>query len=417
MLVTIQNINEKEIPMTNYTTIKRIFETNISKSTTKPGYKLNKPYFEEIDSFETDKFIGFEVNHIATDVKCKHCNKTISHIKDNKISYCNYDSIGGKTVILKIHKKLYYCPECKRSTVATTEDIKAHAQKSNKIIDLIKNELVENKETYTKVAKRYNISVHNVILHFDKIQEPSPKIDEIRVVSIDELRFIKEKSTYQCIISNAETGEIIEILENRYKPTVLNYFKNNLSHVDIITQDFWDTYRTCANAVGARVCVDKFHFVRFGMWAYGRTRVEIQKDKKIRLMKTWRLQNKSRKDLNKQAKHKLDNEVLNKSKTLNLAYKAKEWYLHLTRLKDIELFREGINKWRKFVEKHELEEFYSIFTTLDNWWEEIENMMTLPYSNGKAERINRMIKQSKNAAFGFRNLKRASKLMKLRSVN
>ena len=58
-------------------------------------------------------------------------------------------------------------------------------------------------------------------------------------------------------------------------------------------------------------------------------------------------------------------------------------------------------KWKEFVIRYQLTEFYSIFTTFDKWWLEIEKMMTLPFSNGKAERVNRDIKQAKNAAFEY----------------
>ncbi|MGL5916583.1 MAG: transposase, partial [Culicoidibacterales bacterium] len=53
-------------------------------------------------------------------------------------------------------------------------------------------------------------------------------------------------------------------------------------------------------------------------------------------------------------------------------------------------------KWRTFVEKHELHHFCSILTTLDNWQEEMENIVVSPFSNGGAERANRSMKQAEN---------------------
>ena len=67
-----------------------------------------------------------------------------------------------------------------------------------------------------------------------------------------------------------------------------------------------------------------------------------------------------------------------------------------------------------YVERNNLLEFLPILTTINNWSEEIENMFKYKYSNGNIERVNRTIKLSKNNSFGFRNLKRTIKLLKLR---
>jgi transposase len=78
-------------------------------------------------------------------------------------------------------------------------------------------------------------------------------------------------------------------------------------------------------------------------------------------------------------------------------------------------FNEAIEKWIAYIKKHELNQFYFIIKTIRNWHNEISNMITTGLSNGKAERINRDIKQAKNLAFGYRNLARSSKLMIMRS--
>lgn len=333
--------------MKKYTTLKRNFKELSETSTQKPEYQLSVPEFTLLDSFESNEFIGFEARLNNKGVSCKQCGHWITRIKDTKESYCHYDLIGDKPVLLKLLKTLYFCSDCAVSTIARSEKIETNAQKSKKIIELTEKELIQRKETYSEVARRYKLSVSNVIVHFDKMRIAPPEPKKVRVISIDEVRFIQEIGAYQCVISDALTGEIIEILENRLQSTLLDYLKKNLSHVSHVTQDFWATYRTCAEAIGATISVDKFHFVRFAIWSYGRTRVGVQKSENIRLMKSWKLQNKSRKNLSKAGKRKLDRGVLSKSSLLTKAYKAKEWFLHLTRVTDIQEFREGLSKWRE----------------------------------------------------------------------
>lgn len=403
--------------MKNYNTLKKIFKEELTTSRIQPEYELHLEEMNCINRYESTNYIGYELKHLQTHTTCKKCGDTITTLKDKKISYYNYDLIGDKSVLLKIHKPLFYCKKCACSTISTLDFLEKRNQKSKKLQQLITKELMIHKQTYSSVARRYHLSVSSVVRQFDLYEEPKIDATDIYALSIDEVRLIPNQySPYQCVLSCATTGKIIKILENRHKDTVIDYFKHHLPQVKIVVQDFWETYRSVAHSIGASVCVDRFHFVRFVMWAYGRTRVSIQKNNALKLMKTWKLQNKSRTQLSKSAKIILDDKVLSQSKDLKNAYRAKEWYLHLTRLKDKQLFREGLKKWQSFVIRHELTEFYGIITTIENWKDELERMIDLPYSNGRAERINRDIKQAKNAAFGYRNLKRTSKLLRLRSL-
>ena len=63
--------------------------------------------------------------------------------------------------------------------------------------------------------------------------------------------------------------------------------------------------------------------------------------------------------------------------------------------------------------------FYSVapkkaIKTIQVWEQDIENMFKYDITNGVVERINRTIKQSKNIAYGYRNLERATKLVQYR---
>lgn len=397
----------------NYNTLKHYFENTLSKSELKPKYQLSSEKYKVINAYEDDYFIGFDVILDRDSAFCQHCGCVISKIKDYKYTYVNYDLIGDKTVILKIKKKLFYCNDCNKSTIAVVDEVGYKSQKSNNIKELIIKELKSNKQCYTQVGRRYHISTSNIIYNFDNYELLKKNLEAVQAINIDEVRIIPSVGNYQCVIADADTGEVIEILKDRYKPTVLEYLSIKLPNLKIISQDFWDTYKSCAKAVNAEVVVDKFHFVRFVMWAYNRTRVAIQKQKNLKLMKTWKLQNKSRLKLNKLSKRYVD-KVIGQDKQLGYAYKAKEFFLHISKINDINEFKQLISKWKAYVLKHELKEFYFIITTLDNWNREIENMITMDYSNGKAERINRDIKQTKNQAFGFRNIKRTKKLIMLR---
>lgn len=401
--------------MKNCNTNKRYFEAILTTSTQEASYIINDTELKLINSFEDDEYIGFEVFSNHRDAVCQSCGQIIYRIKDTRISYPTIGYINKKPVMLKLHRKLYYCIDCNRSTIDQIDGLESYAQKSSNFIRQIMDDIITENISYSNAARRYKISVSNVLYHFDRVTAPTINLSTIDKISIDEVKFIPQSGNYQCVIADADTGHVITILENRFGQNVQEYFQNHLSHIQMMTQDFWEPYKNAIKNFSHQVeiVVDRFHFVRFGMWAYNRTRVSIQKSQDLPLAKSWKLQNKSRHRLSKLSKRKVD-AIINQNQHLKFAYKAKEYYLYISRLRNIEDFRFHLEKWRAYVWRHELNEFYFILKTLDNWSVEIENMVISPYTNGSAERINRTIKQAKNIAFGFKNLQRATKLIQLR---
>ena len=399
----------------NFNTKAELFNY-ISSLNIKPDYILERNDLSTINSYESEDYVAFEAATNSESTLCRCCGSITSNIKDKRITYPIIGTINDKPVLLKLHKKIYHCYECNTNTSEKIKGIERYAHKANEFIKMLLKSINDN--TYSAVARRYKISCTNVILHFDKYRHNMPAIDVSKVenIGIDEVRFIPSVGNYQCVIYDHDKGNIIDILENRYLLTVTErlYQFNNLKS---ITQDFWDTYRRAAqkSCNNINIIADKFHLARFVTWAFNRTRVRIQKETNLKLGKKWKLQTKSRKNLSKLSKRKLDM-ILSQNEELNKAYQAKEFFFSILKSRNSEEYLMRIDEWITFIKRHQLDKFYPIMITLKNWNKEIINMFDSKLSNGAIERANRTIKQAKNNAYGFKNLSRATDLIKMRIV-
>lgn len=400
--------------MNKYTTNKKYFEAILSKSTKKVEYVINDENLIVKHQYETATHIGFDVESAQSFGICKACGQVLTKVKDTRFVYPTVGMINAKKVMLRVCKKLYFCSDCKRASSAKMLDIEPYAQKTNKFIHMMLQDLKEQ-TTYSIVARRFQVSISNVIFHFDRLKVAEIDRNQVKHISIDEVKFIPSSGNYQCVIYDHDTHQIVDILADRMSATVKDYLVTTLPNLESMTQDFWLTYKNAVRTYESPITIiaDRFHLVRFGMWGYNRTRIALQKSTSEKYGQTWRLQNISRKKLDKRGKAKVD-AVLSKNRALHLAYKAKEFYLHIFQSCDLESYKIKIKKWCSFIEKHELTEFYFIKKTLLNWSVEIENMFTSTLSNGAAERVNRTIKQAKNNAYGFKNLSRSTKLIRYR---
>jgi transposase IS204/IS1001/IS1096/IS1165 family protein len=269
------------------------------------------------------------------------------------------------------------------------------------------------------IARTHKISVSNVIRCFDEVSkqiEISKDKDEIKHISIDELRFVKSKqANYQFIIVDTTTRKIQEILKDRKQSVIKEHLKNNYKNIQTVSQDLWKPYKTVAKSLYEEVEIipDRFHVIRQFTWAFARERIKLQKKEGIKTNRNWKILTKRQRNLDEKRKEILE-ELLKKHKQLEIIHTAKEKAYETFKRQSVEEYREKLEELKEYVKENNIQEFKKAIKTIQVWEQDIENMFKYDITNGVVERINRSIKQSKNIAYGYRNLERATKLVQYR---
>ncbi len=404
--------------MMNYNTVKAYFESILIKNPTdKCEIAYNNEQVQIEETYEDKNYIGFAGRSVTRECTCRKCDQIITRFKQYKTSYTTIARVNSKNVILKLKSKMYYCSDCNSCTTERLLDRSGRNQKTDAFIDSMLGNLKET-VSYSTVARMHKISVTNLILHFDKASLVETLIDrtKVRNLSVDEVRFAKQKySNYQFVIMDADTKQILDILRTRQARDVEDFLKQNYNEIKTFTQDLWKPYKTAANKIfsDVKVITDRFHVVRQFMWAFSRTRIKLAKEQKQRTCRHWKILTKTRERLDDKGLSRLD-QLLSENSSLRAAHEAKEMALKLFRCKDRSAYLNLLPKFKQFIDDAELVEFQKAYKSIVNWHDEILNMFDYPYSNGAMERANRTIKQSKNIAFGFRNLNRSTRLIQYR---
>lgn len=144
-------------------------------------------------------------------------------------------------------------------------------------INLLKD-LKSPEATYTNVVLKYNYSVTKVIRVFDKhIDIPRKKLPII--LSIDKHSFPESDydSLYYCLSMDFATGEILDILPDRKKSYLIQYFSmikhdtlnfttnmSELDNVKFVSIDMYENFRDISRIYfpNAKVCTDSFHVLK-----------------------------------------------------------------------------------------------------------------------------------------------------------
>lgn len=333
---------------------------------------------------------------------------------------------NGEPLILRLRKQRFLCHECNQTFSAKTNIVepKCYISKQVKlhIINNLRLKISEKDIAYMNFVSHSTVSraIDNSFSEFI----PDPNYLPAHLM-FDEFKSTKDaKGAMSFIFADADTHQIIDIVENRQLPHLTQYFgkytKEARDKVESVCIDMYSPYISLIESTfkNAKIIVDRFHIVQLLTRALQKTRIETMKDYSTRSMeykrlkRYWKLLLKDKDSLNRTVfKHTVHfknwvsqqtivDTTLSVNETLKNSYKA-----YQTILKDVS------NKNKLLMQSH-LKELLdtdisdpmkTAIKTLLKYFKYISNSLGYEYSNGPIEGLNNYIKVIKRIAFGYKS--------------
>lgn len=220
-----------------------------------------------VDSFIEDNTKFLVIQKKLTEHYCPSCN-SIMHSKGFYQRKVNHSMLqDGFKLMIILNQRKFRCtnPDCNTYKNEEFTFVQAYKRQSNLIPFMIMNALKDPHITLAQAARAFNISdteVHKIFMSYIDVKRlPLPEILVIDEVFLD----IDYKTKFACVLLDFKTGEIVDILPNRWKTTLDKYFssipREEKDNVKFLISDMYDTYINLKNdylpnAVGI---IDSFH--------------------------------------------------------------------------------------------------------------------------------------------------------------
>lgn len=273
-----------------------------------------------------------------------------------------------------------------------------------KIIDTL---LATKNQTKTSGLLRVSFTLVNRILHLASERGVARRqIDRIESLSIDEKSFHKGHS-YVTVLSDPETGRVLDIAEGRtktYTSVMLhqNLTEKQMSEIKTVSMDMWPAFISSVKEElpKAKICHDKFHLVKYLNEAVDKVRRrEIKKQDELKNSRyVWLKRPENLTDNQKDLYNALSSSNL---ETAN-AYHQKENFRSIEFRKNMKVAIELFIDWISDVKKSAIPEMMRVANMFENHKSGIINAMILGKNNGMAERLNGKIQELKVSARGYR---------------
>lgn len=350
---------------------------------------------------------------------CNHCQGKQIKYDFQKPSKIPFLEVAGFPSLIRLKKRRFQCKNCRKVTVSETSLVQKNCQISEPLRQKVAQALV-NRQALTHIAQDLAIStstVHRKLKEFT-FKEDFSRLPEI--LSIDEFSYQKGKLAF--IAQDFETKKIITILENRTQITIRNHFfrysKEARNNVKVVTVDMSGSYIPMIPKLfpKAKIVIDRFHIVQHMSRALNHTRIQLmtQFDKKsleYRALKYyWKSVLKDSRKLSLNSfRSRTFGETLTPKECLteifHLVPELKGYY-DLYQLLLFHLQEKNADYFFDLIEEalpHLNQTFKTALRTILHHKQHVINAIELPYSNAKLEATNKLIKDIKRNAFGFRN--------------
>ncbi len=358
-----------------------------------------------------DKYVKFFLDTKPRPHICPVCGNSTAKIHDYRWQTIKDLPFQLKNCYLVLHKRRYVC-SCGKKFYESYEFLPRYLHRTKRLTWKIAD-LLHETVSLKSVAKASNVSVTTVCRILDSIHYSCPPLKE--TVSIDEFKGNARTGKYQCILVNPEDHSIMDILPDRTQSHLASYFREidraQRLRVKYFVCDMWQPYVDLAHTFfpNAKVCIDKYHFIRQVTWAMEKVRKRLQKTMTITMRKYYKRSHKlllTRYHKLKEENKKACDLMLLYNDDLRLAHWLKEKFYEICQDIRYSRQRRDFHDWIKIAESSGLKEFEKCADTYRRWSKEILNAFKYGITNGTTEGFNNKIKVLKRTSYGIQNFER-----------
>lgn len=346
---------------------------------------------------------------------CPCCLQKCQFVKQTYERKVKDLSISGKEVWLHLTSRQYVCRDCNRhfyeqfSFLDPKESVtKRYAERLYDLCQGIELQYVVVREnlcwqTVNRIFQKYA----------QKQVNPAKAFAQVSRIGIDEIALKKGHKDYVAVIVDLDTGQVLDLLEDRTKQALVAYFQAKgaafCAQIELFCSDMWEGYLNMAKEVfvNAVIVADRFHFFARLQKAVDTCRRYLRrkypKADELKQIKWLLLKNPCwLTAAEKQQLHTLFAKP--EYSLLQATYQAKNTFRDIL---ESDLSRQNaqmqIKAWLNSIEQtvnRFLTDFIKFYTT---WQSYILNYFQGRYTTGIMEGINNKIKSIKRRAFGFSN--------------
>ncbi len=366
------------------------------------------PNYRVVGVEMTEDTITLDIESTLEQDKCPRCGTYSTDLHENHPRMVQDLPVSGKACYLRFVRRRFFCPHCDRPFSEFLGFVQEHRDYTNRYQEWIFHQVRENNITSVQRFEGLTYDqIESIFLTEARERIPDNPFADLERLGIDEIALRKGKQNFALILTNLDTGSVVDVLEKRTQEKLRARLEQlttqQRTQIKEVSIDMWEPYSNVCEELlpNAVITVDRFHVAQAVNAELKKLKNQEKKQHPEVLKGSHYALLKNQDNLTDKQQEKLQ-QVYETCPTLRMAHRLKECLRHIfechsTKEKAIR----RLQKWSSITERENL--FPTFRKTLSNWMDKITNYFHQRTTNGMVEGINNKVKLIKRRAFGFRN--------------
>ncbi len=344
---------------------------------------------------------------------CPKCAVKSYSIYDKRIAEIRDAPLRGGQILLRIIKRRFLCPACKRPFTEPVPGISKGYRTTNRLREYL-YKAAEKYTDFKKVEEDFPVSRTTIYRYYYKQMELERRKRQYpwpTKIGLDEHSFSRRANNptsleWVSVVVDHKGKRLMELVKGR----TVESLQSGLAHikgrenVTDVTIDMSQTYRSFVYSFfpNARITIDKFHVVRLFQKEVNIARLEVTGDKRKNPIRKLVLRNNNNLDLLEKIKL---NEFLRTTPKLRQMYWFRERLQTIYRTRSPQYAKKSYDNLVRDLSMQNDSVFKRLSQTLLEWQTEILNYFKSRLTNARAEGFNNKAKLIKRRAYGYKSFK------------
>jgi transposase len=366
------------------------------------------PNYEVVGVEMTEDTITLDIQSTLKGAECPRCGSYCTDLHENHPRTVRDLPISGKASYLRFIRRRFFCSHCRDPFSESLSFVQERRDYTKRYQAWIFHQVKENNITAVQRLEGLTYDqIESIFLTEARARIPANPFANLKRLGIDEISLRKGKQNFALILTNLDTGDVVDVLEKRtqdkLRARLEQLTQQERSQIEEVAIDMWEPYSTVCEELlpNADITVDRFHVAKAVNEELKKLKNQEKKQHPQVLKGAHYPLLKNQENLTDTQQEKLD-QVYKNCPTLRMAHRLKECLRHIFEYRSTkEKAIQRLQKWSRIAEKEHL--FAKFRKTLSSWMDKIANYFHQRTTSGMVEGINNKVKLIKRRAFGFRN--------------
>lgn len=369
---------------------------------------LSIPNYKVVGVEMADDTITLDIESTLDGAECPRCGTYCTGLHENHPRTVRDLPISGKACYLRFIRRRFLCSHCRDPFSESLSFVQERRDYTKRYQAWIFHQVKENNITAVQRLEGLTYDqIQSIFLVEARERIPANPFANLKRLGIDEISLRKGKQDFVLILTNLDTGDIVDVLEKRTQDKLRARFEQltqqERSQIAEVAIDMWEPYSNVCEELlpNADITVDRFHVAKAVNEELKKLKNHEKKQHPEVIKGAHYPLLKNQEDLTDTQQEKLD-QVYETCPTLRMAHRLKECLRHIFECSSTkEKAIQRLQKWSRIAENEHL--FPKFRKTLSSWMDKIANYFHQRTTSGMVEGINNKVKLIKRRAFGFRN--------------